>query len=203
MIIPMLIRQHLYIESAPRWPFLGSLWLWKVSATCLKIWYRCSIFKGVIGTWQEWEGTSIVSPAMTTRCDMPYWNVLMQARWHKCIVFANEITSRKIFQYFHFSNQRPRLALIMAWLWIGSLVRHYRDIINIWSHLISLAIWLFAQRLNHANKTNTIRVLHHWPFVRGNHQSLVDSPHKGSVMWKAFPSHDTIAFVVREGLVSS
>ena len=27
---------------------------------------------------------------------------------------------------------------------------------------------------------------HHWPFVRGIHWWPVDSPHKGSVMWKSF-----------------
>ena len=35
-----------------------------------------------------------------------------------------------------------------------------------------------------------ILVLHYWPFVRGIHQSLVDSPHKGPVMWKGFLYHD-------------
>ena len=37
-----------------------------------------------------------------------------------------------------------------------------------------------------------IEVPHHWPFVRGNHRSLMDSPHKGAVMRKAFPCHDGI-----------
>ena len=33
---------------------------------------------------------------------------------------------------------------------------------------------------------------HYWPFVRGIHQWLVDSPHKGPVNQKAFPLHDVI-----------
>ena len=37
-----------------------------------------------------------------------------------------------------------------------------------------------------------IKAPHYWPFVRGIHQWLVDSPHKGPVMWKAFPYHDVI-----------
>ena len=32
--------------------------------------------------------------------------------------------------------------------------------------------------------TKIIKALYDWPFVRGIHQSLVDSPHKGLVMWK-------------------
>ena len=31
-----------------------------------------------------------------------------------------------------------------------------------------------------------------YPFLRGIHQWLVDSPHKGPVMWKTLPSHDII-----------
>ena len=30
---------------------------------------------------------------------------------------------------------------------------------------------------------------HYWPFVMGIHQGLVDSPHKGPVMWKKFLCH--------------
>ena len=29
----------------------------------------------------------------------------------------------------------------------------------------------------------------HWPYVRGIHKSLVDSPHKWPVTWKVFPRH--------------
>ena len=35
----------------------------------------------------------------------------------------------------------------------------------------------------------------YWPFVRGIHQSLVDSHHKGPVMEKAFPCHDIIMLI--------
>ena len=32
----------------------------------------------------------------------------------------------------------------------------------------------------------------YWPFVRGIYWGLVDSLHKGPVMWKSFPCHDAI-----------
>ena len=35
-------------------------------------------------------------------------------------------------------------------------------------------------------------IMHFWPFVRGIHQSLVDSPHKEPVMQRRFPCHDVI-----------
>ena len=34
--------------------------------------------------------------------------------------------------------------------------------------------------------------MHNWPFVRGIHRSLVDSPHKGPVMQKVLPHDDII-----------
>ena len=46
-----------------------------------------------------------------------------------------------------------------------------------------------------ANIKENIKAPYHayyWPFMRVIHQSLVDSPHKGPVMQKAFPCHDVI-----------
>ena len=62
-------------------------------------------------------------------------------------------------------------------------------------HLKSLAIWQVVQQLVPANNKETreaLKILHYWLFVRGIHQSLVDSPHKGPIMQKAFPCHDVI-----------
>ena len=36
---------------------------------------------------------------------------------------------------------------------------------------------------------------HYWPFLRGIHQSLVDSPHKGPVIRKAFPCHNVLMYL--------
>ena len=47
------------------------------------------------------------------------------------------------------------------------------------------------QHVQYKNKENA-NALHHWPFVRGIQQWLVDSPHKGPVMKKAFPCHGII-----------
>ena len=51
---------------------------------------------------------------------------------------------------------------------------------------------LFVQQLVQANNKGNIKASHHWPFVRGNHWWLVDSPNKGSVTWRLFPSDDVI-----------
>ena len=44
----------------------------------------------------------------------------------------------------------------------------------------------------------TIKVLHRWPFVRGIHQLLVDSPHKEPVMEKACLYDDIVVNVSYE-----
>ena len=41
------------------------------------------------------------------------------------------------------------------------------------------------------NKGNT-KAAYYWPFVRGIHWFLVDSPHETPVTWKTFPCHDVI-----------
>ena len=59
-------------------------------------------------------------------------------------------------------------------------------------HLKSPAISLLVQLLVQANIKGNTKGPHYWPIVRGIHWSLVDSPHNGPVMWKAFPCHDGI-----------
>ena len=57
----------------------------------------------------------------------------------------------------------------------------------------------YNKHLAYANINKNIKSLHKWSLVRGIHQSpvashwwLVDSPHKGPVMWKAFQCHNII-----------
>ena len=66
---------------------------------------------------------------------------------------------------------------------------HYSDFTwPIW-HLKSPAPWLFIQQ---ADIKGNIKGPHYWPFVRGIHQSLVGSLHKGPVMRNAPPCDDVI-----------
>ena len=44
--------------------------------------------------------------------------------------------------------------------------------------------------------TGIIKHAHYWPFMRGIHQSPVDSPHKWPVMQKALPCHDVIIITI-------
>ena len=50
----------------------------------------------------------------------------------------------------------------------------------------------FVQKLLQTGSKVTLKSLHHWPSVRGIHQSPLDSPHEVSVMLKVFPCHDLI-----------
>ena len=61
---------------------------------------------------------------------------------------------------------------------------------GIWAswRLRSSANWLFVQELVHGDNKANIKAPHHWAFVR----SPADSPHKGPVMWEAFPCHAVI-----------
>ena len=70
----------------------------------------------------------------------------------------------------------------------------YNDITWASWHLKSLATWLFCSTASGQQQRN-ITGLHYWPFVRGIHWWPVDSPHKGSVMWKLFPCHDAIMWL--------
>ena len=67
---------------------------------------------------------------------------------------------------------------------------HHSDVAWAAWYLKSLATRLFVQQLYQANNI----AQHYWSFVRGIHQQLVDSPHKGPVMQTAFPCHDDIMF---------
>ena len=76
---------------------------------------------------------------------------------------------------------------------------HNTDITWASCHLKTPVNYLFVQQFGLANMKITIKAyeskyqsLHNWPFVRGVHQSLVDSPHKGPVMRKAFPWCDVV-----------
>ena len=53
-------------------------------------------------------------------------------------------------------------------------------LVSLW-HLRSLLTRLFVQKLPQANHKEIIKP-YYWPFVAGNHPSLVDSPHKGRVL---------------------
>ena len=67
---------------------------------------------------------------------------------------------------------------------------------------ITWELWLFkslaavfVQQLVKTINKWYIKVLHYWPFVRGIHQSLVDSPHKGPVMQMEFLWHEAHMFM--------
>ena len=69
---------------------------------------------------------------------------------------------------------------------------HYQSHVYItlmdYGHLKLLATWLIVQQ------QENITHPHCCPFVRGIHQWLVDSPHKGTVMWKALPCQNILMF---------
>ena len=60
---------------------------------------------------------------------------------------------------------------------------------NILIHLPPSCLFRSLHKL--ASK-ETMKVPHHSPFVKGIHQSQMDSPHKGPVLWKLFPFYDVI-----------
>ena len=47
-----------------------------------------------------------------------------------------------------------------------------------------------------ADIKGNVKAPHHWPFVKGIHRWLVDSPHKAPVMRKVFPFHDDIRYSI-------
>ena len=63
-------------------------------------------------------------------------------------------------------------------------------------HLRLMAIQLFIQQLLQSHYKKKFKVQHNWPFVRGIHQSPVDSSHKGPVMLNAFPCFDIVMKIV-------
>ena len=52
------------------------------------------------------------------------------------------------------------------------------------TNLLNLMLWSEFRMLKALQ--GNLEESRYWPLVRGNHQSLVDSPHKGPVMQKAF-----------------
>ena len=78
-----------------------------------------------------------------------------------------------------------RVLLLREWA-------HYNDVTRTWWRLGSQTIQLFVQMLVQTNIKANIKSAHHWPFVTGINWCSLDSPHKGPVMWKAFPCHDIV-----------
>ena len=76
-------------------------------------------------------------------------------------------------------NWQPCLFCTIPWF-------NYNGNAWVFRHLKSLATELFVQQLVQVNK-EALKAPHYWPFVRGVHRWPVDSPHKGPVMWEAFP----------------
>ena len=81
---------------------------------------------------------------------------------------------------------------VEAWEWIRDFIPHFTTLLGMW--LLTHAginvepYWLFVQLLLQID----IKAGYHWPFMRGHHQWLVDSPHKEPVMQKMFPWHDVL-----------
>ena len=76
------------------------------------------------------------------------------------------------------------------------IINHYNIVVS--RHLKSPVTRLFGQQLIQVNKKECIKSLHHWPFGWGIHRSPMDSPHKGSVIQKAFPYPDPIMILGEE-----
>ena len=53
--------------------------------------------------------------------------------------------------------------------------------------LKKLTTQLFFEYLAEANNDKNIQISHYWPIVKGIQWWPVDSPHKGTVKWNAFP----------------
>ena len=84
------------------------------------------------------------------------------------------------------------------WLWdFWFCVAHWSDITWAWCCLKSLESWLFIQQLVQANnrkhQTSTLLAL-----CERNPPIMMDSPHNGSVVWKAFPCHDVIMWLLAQ-----
>ena len=97
------------------------------------------------------------------------------------------LTSEKV----HFTKFRSRKSIWNVCK-IAAILFHYSDVKWPPKHLNSPASRLFVQQFAQSDIKGITKVLHHWPFVKGIHQWPVDSPPKGSVMWKVFPLHKVI-----------
>ena len=114
----------------------------------------------------------------------------MKTRWfmlfpsHCSEVWNNILHCGAIKRQSIFSQILTKINFLRCMLWgIIVLSHEYPGISNHW-HLNCF----IQQHVQYKNKENA-KALHHWPFVRGIQQWLVDSPHKGPVMKKAFPCH--------------
>ena len=66
---------------------------------------------------------------------------------------------------------------------------HDSDVSWVWWHIKSLATYMFTHQLVQDIIKESIRAQHYCP-LRGIQWWLVDSPHKGPVMWKMHPIYD-------------
>ena len=94
----------------------------------------------------------------------------------------------KDFQYFqgkafeNMSTKFQHLVQVPVCIYVTSHERHLLP------YFRSLAAWQLVEANNELN----IKALFYWPFVRGIQWWPVDSPHKGPMIWKAFPCHVAI-----------
>ena len=110
--------------------------------------------------------------------ETPSWSL-----WRHCNVYTYQI---------HFKpNFTDESNVWFDWWGAQNTKHHYSG--NTWPS------WRFKSPATHLLFNSLFRLtpkyiktLHYWPFVRGTHWSLVDSPHQGSVMRKALPCNDVI-----------
>ena len=81
----------------------------------------------------------------------------------------------------------------MHYVLLSLVMKTYSDILGLHNvYQVQDIKWSNHQHIWH-DEAITWELYHqYWPFVRGIHQWLVDSPHKGTVMWKSFVFHDII-----------
>ena len=122
------------------------------------------------------------------------WNESLVYHWYECL----PSTSRAVLAYWLLSllnclilpSQKCHCHHRWPVMWIGYLTPGtLRKVL--WQPRLS---WGF-----HDDVKTWISSLHYWPFVRGIHQWLVDSPHKWPVMQRAFLS--SLVDSPHEGLV--
>ena len=104
-----------------------------------------------------------------------------------------------IWMWLDFTDDQLTLVQVMAWC--HQATSHYLS--QCWPRSLSpygiiRPQWVkqysqdVGSSISPANNKGIIKALHHWPFVRGIHQSLVDSLHKGPVVQSLFQCHDSI-----------
>ena len=94
--------------------------------------------------------------------------------WLKCVEYGAHMYS---------ANRTPE------WFYGIKVMPHeHHDVSNHWQ--INCLFNSLFRLTTEEHQSFSLWTSHYWPFVRGIHQSLVDSPHKGPVMQKVFPIHD-------------